>query len=72
MIIQVTMQRDISNKNTLGKTLYPYDDAPKSTAIDRTASNSNDAKEKVQKIETLLIWENMTQMYQNTYLVSLN
>ena len=72
LIIQVTMQRDISKKNTSGETLYPYDDAPKSTAIDRTASNSNDAKEKVQKIETLLTGENMTQMYQHTYLVSLN
>ena len=48
------MQRDISNKNTLGETLYPYDDAPKSTAIDRTASNYNDAKEKVQKIRDLV------------------
>ena len=39
------MQRDISN---------PYDDARGSTAIDRTAPNYNDAKEKVQKIRDLI------------------
>ena len=33
------MQRDISDKNTLGDTLNPYNDARRSTAIDRTASN---------------------------------
>ena len=44
------MQRDISNRNTLGDTLNPIDDARRSTAIDRTTSNYNDAKEKVQKI----------------------
>ena len=38
------MQRDISNRNTLGKTLNPIDDARRSTAIDRTTSNYNDAK----------------------------
>ena len=48
------MQRDISNKNTLGETLNPYDDAPKSTATDRTASDYYDAKEKVQKIRNLI------------------
>ena len=40
------MQRDISNRNTLGDTLNPIDDARHSTAID--------AKEKVQKIRGLI------------------
>ena len=48
------MQRDISNKNILGESLNPYDDAPKSAAIDRNASSYNDAKEKVQKIRDLI------------------
>ena len=39
------MQRDIGN---------PYDDARGSTAIDRTAPNYNNAKEKVQKIRDLI------------------
>ena len=43
------MQRDISNKNTLGDTLNPIDDIRRLTAIGRTTSNDNDAKEKVQK-----------------------
>ena len=47
------MQRDISYRNTLGETLNPYDNAHRSTAINRTASNYNDAKEKVQKIREL-------------------
>ena len=47
------MQREISDKIFLGETLNPYNDARKSTAIDRTASNYNDAKEKVQKIRDL-------------------
>ena len=38
------MQRDISDKNTLGDTLNPYNDARRSTAIDRTVSNYDDAK----------------------------
>ena len=42
------MQREISNKNFLENTVSPYDNAGRS-AIDRTASNYNDAKEKVQK-----------------------
>ena len=41
-------------KNTLRETLNPYNDARRSTAIDRTASNYNDAKEKVQKIRDLI------------------
>ena len=48
------MQSDISDKNTLGVTLNPYNDARWSTAIDGTTSNYNDAKEKVQKIRDLI------------------
>ena len=48
------MQRDISDKNTLGDTLNPLNDIRRSTAIDRTTSNYNDAKEKVQKIRDLI------------------
>ena len=48
------MQRDISNRNTLGNTLNPTNDIRRSTAIDRTTSNYNDAKEKVQKIRDLI------------------
>ena len=48
------MQREISDKNTLGDTLNPINDARRSTAIDKTTSNSNDAKEKVQKITDLI------------------
>ena len=43
------MQREISNKVFLRNTVSPYDDAGRSSAIDRTASNYNDAKEKVKK-----------------------
>ena len=43
------MQRDTSNRNTLGHTLNPIDDARRSTANDRTTSNYNDAKRKSQK-----------------------
>ena len=48
------MQRDISDKNTLGDTLNPINDIRRSTAIERTTSNYNDAKEKVQKIRDLI------------------
>ena len=48
------MQRDISDKNTLGDTLNPTNDIRRSTAMDRTTSNYNDAKEKVQKIRDLV------------------
>ena len=47
------MQRDISNKNTLGDTLNPIDDIRHSTAIYRITSNYNDVKDKVQKIRDL-------------------
>ena len=45
------MQREISDKNTLGDTLNPINDARRSTAIDRTTSNYDDAKEKSKKLE---------------------
>ena len=48
------MQREISNKAFLGNTVSPYDNAGRSSAIDRTASSYNDAKEKVQKIKELI------------------
>ena len=43
------MQRAISNKVFPGQTVSPYEDAGHSSAIGRTASNYNDAKEKVKK-----------------------
>ena len=64
------MQRDIGNKNTLGDTLNPIDDIRRSTAIDRTTSNYNDAKEKVQKYVISLKWENTMQTWQNIFQVS--
>ena len=51
------MQREISNKVFLGNTVSPYDDAGRSSAIARTASNHNDAKEKVKKIRELISLE---------------
>ena len=48
------MQREISDRNTLADTLNPIDNAQRSSAIDRTTSNYNDAKEKVQKIRDLI------------------
>ena len=48
------MQREISNKVFLGNIVSPFEDAGRSSAIDRTASNYNDAKEKVQKIRELI------------------
>ena len=47
------MQREISNRVFLCETFNPYEDAWRSTVVDRTASNYNDAKEKVQKIRDL-------------------
>ena len=38
----------------MSNTVSPYDDAGRSSAMDRTASNYNDAKEKVQKIRELI------------------
>ena len=48
------MQRNISNKAFLGQNVSPFDNARESDAIGRTASNYNDAKEKVQKIRELI------------------
>ena len=48
------MQRNISDRNTLRDTLNSIDGARWSTAIDRTTSNYNDVKEKVQKIRDLI------------------
>ena len=41
------MQRNISDKVFLGQNVSPFDNVKESDAIDRTASNYNDAKEKV-------------------------
>ena len=48
------MQREISNKVFLGNTVSPFEDAGRSSAIDETASNYNNAKDKVQKIRELI------------------
>ena len=48
------MERNISNKVFLGQNVSPFDNAGESDAIDRTASNYNEAKEKVQKIRELI------------------
>ena len=48
------MQREISNKIFLGRTVSPFDDVGNSSAIDRTALNYTDAKEKVKKIRELI------------------
>ena len=49
------MQKDISDKNTLGDTLLnPINDARRWTAIDRITLNYTDVNEKVQKITDLI------------------
>ena len=48
------MKREISDKNNLGDTLNPINDARRSTAIDRKTSNYTDAKKKVKKIRDLI------------------
>ena len=48
------VQREISDKVFLGNTVSPYNDVGRSSAIDRTASNYNYTKEKVQKIRELI------------------
>ena len=48
------MQREICNKVLLGNTVSPYNDGGRLSAIDKTASNYNDAREKVQKIRELI------------------
>ena len=52
--IWIKMQREISDKVFLGDTVSPLDDIGRSSAIERTASNYNDAKEKVKKIRELI------------------
>ena len=48
------MQREISDKKTLGDTLNPINDARRSRAMDRTTSNYTDAQEKVKKVRDLI------------------
>ena len=48
------MERKISDKIFLGQTVSPFDDIGNSSAIDRTASNYTDAKEKVRKPRELI------------------
>ena len=48
------MQRNISNKVFLLQNVSPFDNTRESDAIDRTAWNYNEAKEKVQKIRELI------------------
>ena len=48
------MQRSIKDKVFLGQNVSPFDNTIESEAIDRTASNYNDAKENVQKIRELI------------------
>ena len=43
------MQREIGHEIQLGATVSPFDSVGGSSAIDRTPSNYNDAKEKVKK-----------------------
>ena len=60
------MQREISHKVFLGNTVSPYDDIGKSSAIDRIASNYDDIKEKVKKLENWSVREDMTRTLSNT------
>ena len=48
------MEREISDRVSLWDTLNPYEDTRRSTAIYRTVSNYNHAKENVQKIRDLI------------------
>ena len=48
------MQREISDRVFLEQTVSPYQDAGRSSAIDRTASNYNDAKEKIRKMREII------------------
>ena len=41
------MQRNISDKKFIGQTVSPFENAAESDAIDRRASNYNDAKGKL-------------------------
>ena len=48
------MQKEISDRVFLGQTVSPYENAGQSSAIDRTASNYDDGKEKIKKIRELI------------------
>ena len=48
------MQIEISDRVFLGQNVSSFKNAGLSDAIDRTASNYNDAKDKVQKIRELI------------------
>ena len=48
------MQTNISNKVFLRQNVSPFDNARVSDVINRTASNYNDAKEKIQNIRELI------------------
>ena len=48
------MQREISERVFLGQNVFPFENAGLSDAIDWTASNYNDAKDKVKKIGELI------------------
>ena len=48
------MQREIGNRVHIGSTVSPLDDIGASYAVDRTASNYEDAKNKVKKIKQLI------------------
>ena len=48
------MQRNISDNVFLGQNVSPFDNPGESDAIDRTASNYNDAKEKDRKFRELV------------------
>ena len=48
------MQREIRHKVSLRQTVFPYKNVGRSSAIDRTTLNYNDAKEKVKKSRELI------------------
>ena len=52
------MQREIEDEVSLDSTVSPFDNIGLSSAIDRTASNYNDAKNKVKKIREPISTEN--------------
>ena len=52
------MQREISDRVFLGQNVSPFENAGLSDAIDRTASNYNDAEDKVKKIRECIKTEN--------------
>ena len=48
------MQKEISDRVFLGQTVSTYENAGQSSAIDRIASNYDDAKEKIKKMRELI------------------